>query len=157
MLRLMSKQLDALRVVNNEVIFEKANGEKMVMPNLTALLKLYNETSDEAIKERAREIFNHEIGSLLICEIMIDMQNSTTLNRLETGEISKTMRHVGTYNIILESHLEKAKEQFEALKAQDKVEGTFEEVVFATFPYGIVIERIKFPQFTNTEYVKEII
>ena len=97
----MSKQLDALRVVNNEVIFEKANGEKMVMPNLTALLKLYNETSDEAIKERARKIFNHEIGSLLICEIMIDMQNSTTLNRLETGEISKTMRHVSTYNIIL--------------------------------------------------------
>ena len=28
MLRLMSKQLDVLRVVNNEVIFEKANGEK---------------------------------------------------------------------------------------------------------------------------------
>ena len=152
----MSKQLDALRVVNNEVIFEKANGEKMVMPNLTALLKLYNETSD-AIKERAREIFNHEIGSLLICEIMIDMQNSTTLNRLETGEISKTMRHVSTYNIILESHLEKAKEQFEALRAQGEVEGTFEEAVFATFPYGIVIERVKFPQFTNTEYVKEII
>ena len=144
----MSKQLDALRVVNNEVIFEKANGEKMVMPNLTALLKLYNETSDEAIKERAREIFNHEIGSLLICEIMID---------LETGEISKTMRHVSTYNIILESHLEKAKEQFEALRAQGEVEGTFEEAVFATFPYGIVIERVKFPQFTNTEYVKEII
>ena len=109
----MSKQLDALRVVNNEVIFEKANGE----------------------------IFNHEIGSLLICEIMIDMQNSTTLNRLETGEISKTMRHVSTYNIILESHLEKAKEQFEALRAQGEVEGTFEEAVFATFPYGIVIER----------------
>lgn len=153
----MSKQLDALKVVNNEVIFEKASGEQMAMPNLTALLKLYNETNDEAIKARAREIFDHEISSLLICEIMIDMQNSTTLNRLETGEISKTMRHVGTYTIILDSHLEKAKAQFEALKAQGSVEGTFEEAVFATFPYGTVIERVKFPQFTNTEYVKEII
>ena len=72
-------------------------------------------------------------------------------------KLTEQCKHVSTYNIILESHLEKAKEQFEALRAQGEVEGTFEEAVFATFPYGIVIERVKFPQFTNTEYVKEII
>lgn len=153
----MNKQLDTLRVVNQEVIFEKANGEKITMPNLTALLNLYDETNDIAIKERIQEILSQEIGSLLICEIMIDMQNSKTLNRLETGEISKTMGHVATYNVILESHLEQAKQQFELLKTQGEVEGLFEDIIFAILPYGIIIERNRFPQFTNTEYVKEII
>ena len=153
----MNKQLDTLKRVNNEVIFEKANGEQLKMPNLTALTKLYSETASEDIKGWIEEILDQEIGSLLICEIMIDMQNETTLKRLETGEISKTMRHVGTYNIILESHLEKAKVQFETLKAAGEVEGDFEEIQFAIFPYGIVIEREKFPQYQNAEYVKEVL
>lgn len=153
----MNRQLDTLKVVNKEVIFEKANGEKIAMPNLTALLNLYHETTDSAIQERIEKILNEDMGSLLICEIMIDMQNNKTLNRLETGEISKTMGHVGTYNVILESHLEKAKQQFQLLKEQREVEGEFESIIFATLPYGTIIERNKFPQFSNTEYVKAIL
>lgn len=153
----MNKQLDTLKCMDNEVIFIKADGEQIKMPNLTALIKLYHEADSDEMKARIEEILNQGIGSLLICEIMIDMQNETTLKRLETGEISKTMRHVGTYNIILESHIEKAKAQFEDLKAKGEVEETFEAIQFSVLPYGVVIEREKFPQYDNIEYVKEIL
>lgn len=153
----MNKQLDTLKCIDHEVIFTKADGEQIKMPNLTALIKLYHEAESDEMKIRIEEILNQGIGSLLICEIMIDMQNETTLKRLETGEISKTMRHVGTYNIILESHIEKAKAQFEELKAKGEVAGTFEAIQFSVLPYGIVIEREKFPQYDNVEYVKEIL
>lgn len=149
--------MDQLKSINNEIVFIKANGEQLAMPNLTALVKLYHKTQCEEIKTRIVEILNQEIGALLVCEIMIDMQNDTTMKRLETGEISKTMRHVGTYNIILESHLDKAKMAFQALKESGEVEGDFEACVFATFPYGMVIEREKFPQYKNTDYSVEIL
>ncbi|MEF9958612.1 MAG: hypothetical protein RR090_03895 [Niameybacter sp.] len=153
----MMKQLDTLKYINDEVIFVKASGETLQMPNLTALLKLYNQTEDEALKERIQDILNHDIASLLIAEIMIDMQNDRVQERLQTGEISKNMHHVGTYNIILESHLEQAKALFEELVLKGKLIGNFEEVLFAKFPCGIVIEHVKFPQYVNTEYVVELL
>ncbi|MDA3730383.1 hypothetical protein PBV87_02540 [Niameybacter massiliensis] len=153
----MMKQLDTLKYTNDEVIFVKANGEELKMPNLTALTKLYYRTDDADLKERIKAILEHDIASLLIAEIMIDMQNDRVQERLQTGEISKNMGHVGTYNIILESHREQAEILFNELVAKGELSGTFEEVLFATFPCGLVVERAKFPQYENKEYVVEIL
>ena len=151
------KQLDTLKYTPNGVIFEKANGEVLTLANLTGLLKLYNETEDTDLKERIKEILSMDIGSLLLADIMIDMQNDKVKERLQTGEISKNMKHVGTYNIILESHKERAKALFNTLVDKGELEGTWEECIFAEFPCGIVIERIKFPQYENVDYIVDLL
>ena len=150
------KQLDTLKYTQDEVIFEKANGEVLKLANLTALSKLYKETEDIEIKERIKEILDHDIARLLLADIMIDMQNDRVKERLQTGDISKNMQHVETYNIILDSQKEKAKALFNTLVEKGELEGKFEECIFAEFPYGIVIEREKFPQYENTDCVVDL-
>nr|WP_307991672.1 hypothetical protein [uncultured Niameybacter sp.] len=151
------KQLDTLKYTQEGVIFEKTNGEVLRLANLTGLVKLYNETEDIALRERIKEILSVDIASLLLADIMIDMQNDRVKERLQTGEISKNMKHVGTYNVILESHKEKAEALFNTLVDKGEVEGTFEDCIFAKFPCGIVIERIKFPQYENTDYIVDLL
>ncbi|MGL4343821.1 MAG: hypothetical protein ACRCTE_01350 [Cellulosilyticaceae bacterium] len=137
---------DQLLVIDGKVTFIKANGETLDMPNLTKMIAMYEAQKDNEIGNRVKEILTRGIGTLLIAEVMVDMTNETTLARFENGEISKTMRHVNTYNIVLESHLEAAKEAFD---------GDFNTCVFAEFPYGIVIEREKYPTYKNTTYCVE--
>lgn len=151
------KQLDTLKYTQEGVIFEKANGEVLKLANLTGLLKLYNETDDRALKERIKEILSVDIASLLLADIMIDMQNDRVKERLQTGEISKNMKHVGTYNVILDSHKEKAEALFNTLVDKGELEGTLEECIFGEFSCGIIIERIKFPQYENTDYIVELL
>ena len=98
-----------------------------------------------------------DIASLLLADIMIDMQNDRVKERLQTGEISKNMKHVGTYNVILESHKEKAEALFNTLVDKGELEGTLEECIFGEFPCGIIIERIKFPQYENTDYIVDLL
>lgn len=138
-----TKGLDQLTIEEGRVIFTKATGESMDMPNLTQIVKLYEAHKEDEIGARAKEVLDRGIGALLITEVMMDMTNDKTNERFENGEISKTMRHVNTYNIVLESHLEQAVAGFE---------GDFETCKFAEFPYGIVIEREKYPTYKNTTY-----
>lgn len=151
----MSKeQIDQLIREEDKVIFISAEGEKIEMPNLTQLVQWYKEYRSEEIGERIKGILSREIGDLLIAEVMIDMTNEKTLERLRTGEISKTLKHVETYNIILDSHMGQAKEQFERLKQEGQVTGNIEDCFFAQFPYGMVIMREKFGEYKNTVYDK---
>lgn len=136
------QQLDALLVENGVVVFMKASGERLEMPNLTQIVALYEKQKGTDVGHYAKEILSRGIGTLLITEVMVDMTNETTLNRFQNGDITKTMRHLNTYNIVLESHLDMAKEQFE---------GDFNTCIFAEFPYGVVIEREKYPTYKNTK------
>ncbi|MGL4800072.1 MAG: hypothetical protein ACRCWY_11865 [Cellulosilyticaceae bacterium] len=144
--------MDQLILKENNVVFQNAAGEEMQMPNLTALVKRYQEEGSAEVKERIRDILQNDMGTLLVVEIMMDMGNETTLKRLETGEISKTMKHVNTYYVILDSQMDQARQKYEEL---DK-EGTLEQIFFAQFPYGMVIEREKFLEFQNDNDVKKI-
>lgn len=141
-------KLDTLTLENGQVIFTKTSGERLQMPNLTKMVAMYEKQKDNEVGERLKDILARGIGTLLIAEVMVDMTNETTLKRFENGEISKTMKHVNTYNLVLESHLEQAQEGFE---------GDFNTCVFAEFPYGIVIEREKYPSYKNTDYSVEAI
>ncbi|MGL5675957.1 MAG: hypothetical protein ACRDDX_06070 [Cellulosilyticaceae bacterium] len=143
--------IDQLILKENNVVFQNAAGEEMQMPNLTALVKRYQEDSAE-VKERIREILQNDMGTLLVVEIMMDMTNETTLKRLETGEISKTMKHVNTYYVILDSQMDQARQKYEELGK----EGALEQIFFAQFPYGMVIEREKFLEFQNDNDVNEM-
>lgn len=144
------EQQDTLYVRNQDIIFRSAGGKEIPMPNLTELLRMYNETTDEVIKDRIQAILNEPIGRLCVVEIMVDMTNKKTLERLRTGEICKTMGHVSTYNVILDSNIAEAKEIFR----QGDFVGEFEAICFAQFPYGMVVEESKFPNFENTRCIK---
>lgn len=151
---MIKEKIDKLIVEDTRVVFVNTEGKRVEMPNLTQLAVWYNEYKDSEIGERIKSILSREIGDLLIAEVMIDMTNEKTLERLRTGEISKTLGHVETYNIILDSHIEQAKIAFEGLKQEGEVTGNFEDCFFAQFPYGMVIMREKFRQYTNTVYDK---
>lgn len=144
--------IDQLILKENNVVFQNAAGEEMQMPNLTALVKRYQEEGSAEVKERIREILQNDMGTLLVVEIMMDMNNETTLKRLETGEISKTMKHVNTYYVILDSQMGQARQKYKELGK----EGTLEQIFFAQFPYGMVIEREKFLEFQNDNNVNKI-
>lgn len=148
------KELDRLVLEENQVVFINAVGKRVDMPNLSQLTKWYKEQEDAEIKERIKGILEREIGDLLIAEVMIDMTNEKTLERLRTGEISKTLGHVQTYNIILDSHIEEARAEFEEKLAKGETSGQFEDCFFAQFPYGMVIMRDMFKGFRNTNYDK---
>ena len=148
--------IDCLLVQDHNVVFRNAAGVETAMPNLSKLVALYDETTDEAVKARIKEILSEPFGKLLVVEIMMDMTNERTLERLQTGEISKTMRHVHTYNVILDSHRDEARDAFEKAKAEGQVEGEFEATFFAPFPYGMVIEEAKFPNYQNTRYENQL-
>lgn len=149
-----NEKIDRLVIEEGKVVFINVQGTVIEMPNLTQLVVWYKEYQGSEIGERIKEILSREIGDLLIAEVMIDMTNEKTLDRLRTGEISKTLRHVETYNIILDSHIEQAKAQFEELAKQQEVTGNFEDCFFAQFPYGMVIMREMFSVYTNTVYSK---
>ena len=151
---MIREELDRLVIEDRKVVFINAAGKKVEMPNLTQLTKWYKEHEDAEIRERIRGILDREIGDLLISEVMIDMTNEKTLDRLRTGEISKTLRHVQTYNIILDSHMEEAREEFEEKLARGETTGQFEDCFFAKFPYGMVIMRDMFKGYRNTNYDK---
>ena len=150
----METYSDYLMLEDREIFLKDAKGKKIFMPNLTALVKMYDETADKAIQKRIESIFDEEVGSLMIAEVMIDMSNEKTLERLRTGEISKTMRHVHTYNMILESHLDEAKALFEQRVKEGVLKGSFDSICFAPFTQGIVIERKNFPEYENKKAKK---
>lgn len=149
------ERLDSLVLEGELVYFISAAGQKIEMPNLTKLVEWYKTNKGNEIGERIKEILGRTIGDLLIAEVMIDMTNEKTMDRLRTGEISKTLGHVGTYNIILDSHMDQARAQFEGLLRDGKISGQFEDCLFAQFPYGMVILREKFEDYRNTQYCKK--
>lgn len=151
---MVNEKIDRLVIEKNKVIFINAEGVRIDMPNLTGLVGWYKEHKDSEIGERIKGILGLEIGDLLIAEVMIDMTNETTLERLRSGEISKNLGHVNTYNIILDSHMNQAREQFEKLASTDQAIGKFEDCFFAQFPYGMVIIREMFKEYRNTRYSK---
>lgn len=151
------KPYDTIKQTEEGVIYQKVSGACLVLKNITCLVNLYNETQDMPLKERIKEILNQDISSLLLADVMIDMTNDKVKERLQTGEISKNMKHVHTYNVILESHKEKAEALFNTLVAKGELDGKFEDYIFAEFPCGLIIEREKFPQYENTDYKIDII
>ncbi|MBU3803696.1 MAG: hypothetical protein H9872_02905 [Candidatus Cellulosilyticum pullistercoris] len=145
----MAKQfMDQIIIKDQMLIFKDAFGAEYSLPNLTVLLHDYNTTTDLKVKQRLYEILNHDLGSLLVIEIMIDANHEVTKKRLETGEISKNMKHVHDYYVILKSHYALAKDQFEKTHALALPD--FESCHFAMFPYGLVIKRNDFPNYQNS-------
>ena len=125
---------DQLILKDDKLKFKDAFGQIYDLPNLTTLLNQYHHTTDPVIKQRLYDILNHDLGTLLVVEIMIDATHEVTQKRLETGEISKNMKHVHDYYVILKSHYALAKSQFEQLHDLDEL--SFETCHFAIFPYG---------------------
>lgn len=144
----MSMQFtDQLILKDDKLQLKDAFGQIYDLPNLTNLLHLYHKTTDSVIKKRLYDILDHDLGTLLVVEIMIDATHEVTQKRLETGEISKNMKHVHDYYVILKSHYALAKSQFEQLHASDGL--PFETCHFALFPYGLVIKRSSFSEYHN--------
>lgn len=152
----MTQVVDGLYVKEGKIVFRNVAGQEVDMPNLTKLVEIYHESHDTELKERVKNILEQPFGKLFIVETMVDMTNETTLNRLASGEISKNMKHVQTYNLILDSHIEKARVFYAQKVEEGTLEGILEDVYFAPFPYGMVIEESKFPGYANDEYVNEI-
>lgn len=138
---------DQLILKDEQLQFKDAFGQIYDLPNLTTLLDLYRKTTDLVIKKRLYDILNHDLGTLLVVEIMIDATHKVTKKRLETGEISKNLKHVHDYYVILKSHYALAKSQFEQLHVSNEL--TFENCHFALFPYGLVIKRSSFTDYQN--------
>ena len=139
------KQLDQLIYKNEQLYFRDAFYEEHVLPNLTSFITLYHQTSNQTVKKHIQEIFNHDLGTLLVVEIMIDPTHEVTLKRLETGDISKNMKHVMDYYVILKSHYALAKKQYHS----DYPQTPFETCHFANFPFGQVIMRSEFTTYYN--------
>ena len=139
--------VDQLKIKNQQLYFEDVFGTQYPLPNLTALWQLYHETTNTTIKKHIAAIFSEDLGTLLVVEIMIDATHEVTLKRLETGEISKNMKHVHDYYIIPKSHYALAQTQFEANPAN--VDRPFTSCHFAMFPYGLAIIKAAFPEYTN--------
>lgn len=134
---------------NETLIFENTLGIQLPLPNLTQLIHLYKANLSTPIGERIKTILSRDLGSLLVVEIMIDPSHEVTLKRLETGEISKNMKHVNDYYVVLDSDYPFAKNLFDTYVAEGILNGTFEECHFAQFPFGLVIKREGFPQYYN--------
>lgn len=139
--------MDQLVIKDQNLIFKDAFGTEHALPNLTTLLREYNTTTDLVVKKRLHDILSHDLGSLLVIEIMIDATHEVTKKRLKTGEISKNMKHVHDYYVILKSHYALAKSQFEKSHPSDS--HPFETCHFAMFPYGLVIKRDGFLDYQN--------
>lgn len=149
--------LDTLLVKDHTVILRTALDEELTLPNLTTLLNLYQTHKGTEVGDRIKSMLQRDIGTLLVIEIMIDASHPVTLERLKSGEISKNMKHVNDYNVILNSHLEEAYKQFNEESSKGLVQGTFEDCCFNTMPFGTVILRSHFPHYKNTHYNKEAI
>lgn len=139
--------MDQLVLKDQNLIFKDAFATEHALPNLTTLLHEYTTTTDLVVKKRLHDILSHDLGSLLVIEIMIDATHEVTKKRLETGEISKNMKHVHDYYVILKSHYALAKSQFE--NAHPSSTHPFETCHFAMFPYGLVINRSGFLNYQN--------
>lgn len=139
--------IDQLILKDNKLIFKSVFEETYDLPNLTSLLNLYQTTLNTEVKERIRDILNHDLGTLLVVEIMIDATHEVTLKRLETGEISKNMKHVHDYYVIPKSHYALAKSQYDSLNDDST---SFESCHFAMFPYGLVIKTEGFTAYKNS-------
>lgn len=144
---MQTQPIDQLILNDHQLCFKDVFGETYDLPNLTTLLNLYLTTSHLEIKKRLFDILNHDLGTLLVVEIMIDATHEVTQKRLETGEISKNMKHVHDYYVIPKSHYALAKSQYEAQATQEHL--NFETCHFAFFPYGQVILRQQFPDYKN--------
>ena len=153
----MTQVVDGLYVKEGEIILRSVAGQEVDMPNLTKLVEIYHDSDDVELKKRIKNILEQPFGKLFIVETMVDMTNETTLNRLASGDISKNMKHVQTYNLILDSHIEKARTLYAQRVEEGTLEGTLEDAFFAPFPYGMIIEESKFPGYENEIYVNEII
>lgn len=149
--------LDTLLVKDHTVILHTALHEEITLPNLTTLLNLYEAHKNTEVGDRIKAMLQRGIGTLLVIEIMIDASHPVTLERLKSGEISKNMKHVNDYNVILNSHLEEARHQFNEEASKGLVQGSFEDCCFNTMPLGTVILRSQFPHYKNTRYNKEAI
>lgn len=144
---LTSMQIDQLIFKDNQLYLKDAFQTEYALPNLTTLLNLYQTTSNEDVKHRIYDILNHDLGTLLVVEIMIDATHEVTIKRLETGEISKNMKHVMDYYVILKSHYALAKKEYIDTHTPD--DEPFEACHFAIFPYGQVISRSHYMDFKN--------
>ena len=141
----MKKYMDQLIYDNKRLYYLDAFDVRYELPNLTHLIDFYHTTQSEAIKARILEMLSHDLGTLLVIEIMIDPTHEVTIKRLETGEISKNMKHVMDYYVILKSHYALAKKQYFSKYEED----SFETCHFASFPFGQVIMRSKFESYSN--------
>ena len=144
-----TSNINRLIIEKDLLIFENSQGMHIPMPNLTALLSLYKNNVHTPLGARIKDILQRDLGSLLIVETMLDMSHEITLNRLETGEISKNMKHVNDYYVILESEYEAAQALFNKQVEEGLLKGRFEECHFAHFPVGLVIKRENFPTYYN--------
>lgn len=138
-----------LLLKDEELVFENTVGTQIPLPHLTKLLELYRENLNTPLGQRIKDILSRDLGSLLIVETMVDPTHEVTLKRLETGEISKNMKHVNDYYVIFDSEYDFAKTLFQQYVATDVLEGSFEDCHFAKFPFGLVIKRDAFPQYCN--------
>lgn len=139
------EQLDQLIYKDEQLYFKDIFCEEYALPNLTNFVKLYHETQNQTIQSHIGEILSHDLGTLLVVEIMIDPTHEITLKRLETGEISKNMKHVMDYYVILKSHYALAKKQY----LSEHKKGCFETCHFIALPFGQVIMRSKFETYYN--------
>lgn len=149
--------LDTLLLRNNTLVLHTIAHEEIELPNLTKLINLYQTSKHSEVGHRIKEMLQNDIGTLLVIEIMIDATHPVTLERLKSGEISKNMKHVHDYYVILNSQLDDAKNYFNEDAANGLVQGTFEACCFNTMPFGTVILRSSFPSYKNTNYNKEAI
>lgn len=154
---MMTLGMDKILLEDGQVVFISAVGNKVNLPNLTKLVAWCEEEKDSEIGVRIKQILEGSIEQLLISEVMIDMNSEKTRERLCSGEISKTMGHVDTYSIILDSHMAVARKQFEEELKNNAVTGNFEDCFFAQFPYGMVIVKELFKDYKNTNYSIEIL
>lgn len=152
-----NKSLDRLTIKDNQVYFINIEGKEVSMPNLTALLEWYNMHKGTEIGDRIKAILSCDLEALCIAEIMIDMSSEVTKERLRTGDIAKNLKHVANYSVILDSHLQEAKEQFEKLVQEGKIEGIFEQCVFTHSPFGTLIMKEYYKAYKNTRYCKKAI
>lgn len=146
--------LDTLLIKNQQVILQTTTHQEIYLPNLTTLVELYDTHKNTVMGNRIKEMLNHDIGTLLVMEIMIDATHPVTIERLKSGEISKNMKHVNDYNVVLTSNIENARIQYAKAVSDGLLTGTFEDCCFNTMSFGIVILRERFPQFKNDHYDK---
>lgn len=139
--------VDQLVYETNQLFLRDVFGETYALPNLTAFIKLYQTTSDLEVKKRIKEMLSHDLGILLVIEIMIDPTHEVTLKRLESGEISKNMKHVMDYYVVPKSHYALAKSQYEHATSHESP--NYEASHFVFLPYGQVILRANYPDYRN--------
>lgn len=148
----MNTSLTNRLLLKDEIlVFENTVGTQIPLPHLTRFLELYRENLHTPLEQRIKDMLSRDLGSLLIVETMIDPNHEVTLKRLETGEISKNMKHVNDYYVIFDSEYDRAKTLFEQYVSNGILQGAFEDCHFSQFPFGLVIKRAAFPQYYNEQ------